>query len=71
VLLYADLDGRALSIKRGTFSDGVLGSTKTGRSRRMTLGATTVALVRSHFSTRERLGPAPLSVWLFAAGAAT
>jgi integrase len=39
VLRHADLDGRVLTVERG-LSQGVLGSTKSARSRRLTLGAT-------------------------------
>ncbi len=65
VLRYGDLDGRVLTIERG-LSQGVLGTTKSSRSRRLTLGATTTALINAHFSTWERLGPLPLGDWLFA-----
>jgi hypothetical protein len=59
VLRFADLDGRVLNLER-SLSHGVLGSTKSGRSRRITLGATTVALVQSHLRTWQRLAqPAP------------
>ncbi len=54
-----------LSIERG-LSHGVLGSTKSARARRLTLGATTTTLVNRHFSTWERLGAAPDADWLFA-----
>jgi integrase len=52
-LRHSDLDGRILSIERG-LSRGVLGSTKTSRNRRMTLGATTAALIEDHFSSWEQ-----------------
>lgn len=47
-LRHSGLDGRVLSIERG-LSRGVLGSTKTGRNRRLTPGATTTALIEDHF----------------------
>lgn len=43
VLRYGNLDGRVLTIERG-LSQGALGTTKSSRSRRLTLGATTTAL---------------------------
>jgi len=54
-----------LSIERG-LSQGVLGSTKSSRHRRLTLGATTVGLVEDHFSSWADRGPAPQADWLFA-----
>ena len=42
-LCFDDLDGRVLSIERGVSAD-VLGPTKTGRTRRLTLGRQTVEL---------------------------
>lgn len=65
VLPHSDLDGRVLTIERG-LSHGVLGSTKSARARRLTLGATTTTLVNRHFSTWEHLGPEPVGDWLFA-----
>jgi integrase len=53
-----------LSVERG-LSHGVLGSTKSARSRRLTLGATTAALINSHLSTWERLAGDPVGEWLF------
>jgi integrase len=64
-LRLRDLDGRVLSIERG-LSQGVLGSTKSGRSRRLTLGASTTAMINSHFATWQWLGYQPVSDWLFA-----
>lgn len=52
-LRHSDLDGRILSIERG-LSRGVLGSTKTSRNRRMTLGATTAGLIENHFACWEQ-----------------
>lgn len=63
-LRQRDLDGSILSIERG-LSRGVLGSTKTSRNRRMTLGATTVALIEDHFSSWDRRAEVERD-WLFA-----
>lgn len=65
VLRRADLDGRVLTIERG-LSGGVLGSTKTGRTRRLTLGATTARLIQDHFESWAARGPEPVADWLFA-----
>ncbi len=65
VLRRADLDGRVLTIERG-LSSGVLGSTKSGRSRRLTLGATTAQLIDDHFDAWATRGPNPVGDWLFA-----
>ena len=46
-LRMSDIDGRVLRIERGV-SGGVLGSTKTKRTRRITLGATTAEMIRVH-----------------------
>jgi integrase len=46
-LRFGDLTGRVLTIERNV-SHGVLDSTKIGRSRRLTLGATTVSLPGSN-----------------------
>ena len=57
-----------LTIERG-LSAGVLGTTKSNRTRRITLGATTTELINQHsalWSLQER----PLFDWLFAATAA-
>ena len=58
VLRMADLDGRVLTIERG-LSHGVIGSTKSGRTRRLTLGLTTAALVHAHFAMWAERGPTP------------
>ena len=50
VLRHGDVDGRVLTIQRGV-SHGVIGSTKSNRSRRLTLGATTVTLIETHWSS--------------------
>lgn len=65
VLRRADLDGRVLNIERG-LSGGVLGSTKTGRTRRLTLGTTTARLIDEHFNSWAARGPQPAGDWLFA-----
>jgi integrase len=64
-LRHSDLDGRILNIERG-LSRGVLGSTKTSRNRRMTLGSTTVALIEGHFSSWEQRWAGVEGDWLFA-----
>jgi integrase len=68
VLRLADLDGRVLTIERG-LSLEVLGTTKTNRNRRVTLGATTTAMIVEHFeSWRQRVGTARVVAdWIFAA----
>jgi len=65
-LRFDDLDGRVLTIERGVSAD-VLGPTKTGRTRRLTLGRQTVELWRSSAQTWEdRLpGATALGPWLF------
>jgi integrase len=65
VLRFGDLDGRVLTIERG-LSRGVLGSTKSSRTRRLTLGSTTASLVQTHYSVWVERGPFPESDWLFA-----
>jgi integrase len=64
VLRLGDLDGRVLTIERG-LSQGVLGTTKTHRTRRLTLGKTTAALINDHFSSWAQRGPTPAADWLF------
>jgi hypothetical protein len=51
-----DLDGDVLTIARGT-SNEVVGPTKTGRTRRLTLGATTAALWRDTPRTGNSASP--------------
>jgi integrase len=46
-LRLPDLDGRVLTIER-SLSAGVLGSTKSGRTRRVTLGSGTAEMIRRH-----------------------
>jgi integrase len=65
VLRRGDLEGRVLTIERG-LSQGVLGSTKSSRTRSLTLGATTAGLVEGHFSSWAERRPAPVSDWPFA-----
>ena len=67
-LQLSDLDGDVLTITRATSSE-VVGPTKSGRVRRLTLGATTAALWRRSVtqwrhraSDEQRFGP-----WLFSA----
>jgi integrase len=49
-LRLSDLDGRILTIER-SLSAGVLGSTKSGRTRRVTLGSGTAEMIRRHAQT--------------------
>lgn len=63
-LRHTDLDGRVLTIERG-LSAGVLGSTKSSRSRRITLGATTAELIDQHYALWS-LQQRPHADWLFA-----
>ena len=65
VIRHGDLDGRVLTIERG-LSRGVLGMTKSSRTRRLTLGATTAGLIHHHFSSWTERGPVPQCDWLFA-----
>ena len=65
MLRLGDLDGRVLTIERG-LSCGVLGSTKSARTRQLTLGSTTTALINDHFSSWALRGQAPQADWLFA-----
>jgi integrase len=67
VLRRADLSGRVLSIERGVSLD-VIGPTKSSRTRRLTLGATTAAMVEDHLDSWEhRVGTAAVAGdWIFA-----
>jgi integrase len=67
VLRLGDLEGRVLRIERN-LSLEVLGPTKSSRARRLTLGATTAAMIVGHFRSWERrLGPdAVVDDWVFA-----
>ncbi len=69
-LRFDDLEGRALTIERGVSAD-VLGPTKTGRTRRLTLGRQTVELWRASAQTWASRLPegAGLGPWLFSSGA--
>jgi len=66
-LRLGDLAGRVLTIERN-LSLEVLGPTKTGRPRRLTIGATTAAMIRDHFEQWEaRVGAdAVKDDWIFA-----
>ena len=59
----SDPDGRVLTIER-SLSAGVLGSTKSGRTRRVTLGSGTVEMIRRHFSAWAARA-VPEQDWLF------
>ncbi len=67
-LRFGDLDGRVLTIERGV-SGEELGPTKTGRTRRLTLGRSTAALWElTADSWRERLPDGvQLGQWVFSA----
>lgn len=65
VLRLGDLEGRVLTIERG-LSHGVVGSTKSTRTRRLTLGETTTALMVDHVvAWKQRSGEPPTGDWLF------
>jgi integrase len=66
-LRLSDLSGRVLTIERN-LSLEILGPTKTGRNRRVTLGSTTAAMVVDHFASwSERVGPdGAVGDWIFA-----
>ena len=60
-----DLDGRVLRIERAASAD-VIGPTKTGRVRRLTLGPTSTGLWQSSTAAwRSRAGSGPFGPWLF------
>jgi integrase len=62
---FSDLDGRVLTIERGVSGEQV-GPTKTKRTRRLTLGRTTVELWRASERTwRGRGECASLGEWVF------
>ncbi len=69
-LRFDDLDGRVLTIERGVSAD-VVGPTKTGRTRRLTLGRQTVELWRASAQTWASRLPegTGLGPWLFSHGA--
>jgi integrase len=62
-LRLSDLDRRVLTIER-SLSAGVLGSTKSGRTRRVTLGSGTAEMIRRHFQSWAARA-APEGDWLF------
>lgn len=65
-LRLSDLDGRVLTIERN-LSLEVLGPTKSKRTRRLTIGATTAAMIRQHFDEwDERAGIEVVDDWVFA-----
>jgi integrase len=62
----SDLDGRVLTIERN-LSLEVLGPTKSKRTRRMTIGATTAAMIHEHMTSwAERVGDEVVGDWIFA-----
>lgn len=64
-LKFSDLDGRVLTIERGVSGEQV-GPTKTKRTRRLTLGRTTVELWRASERTWRGRGEDPaFGEWLF------
>jgi integrase len=62
-LRLSDLDGRVLTIER-SLSAGILGSTKSGRTRRVTLGSGTADMIRRHFDAWAAR-TMPEQDWLF------
>jgi len=65
-LRLSDLEGRVLTIERN-LSLEILGPTKSKRTRRMTIGVTTAAMVSQHFdSWAERIGPEVVGDGIFA-----
>jgi len=68
-LRLADLDGRVLRIERN-LSLEVLGPTKSGRTRRITIGATigatTAAMIHDHFDTWQTRAGGVQGDWIFA-----
>jgi integrase len=66
-LQTSDLAGDVLTISRGTSSE-IVGPTKTGRARRLTLSPTTAQLWREQVDIwQERCGPGSFGPWLFSA----
>jgi integrase len=64
-LKFSDLDGRVLHIERGVSGEEI-GPTKTKRTRRLTLGRTTVELWRASEQTwRRRVGDVEFGEWVF------
>ncbi len=67
VLKISDLDGRVLTIERG-LSDNVLGTTKSSRTRRLTLGKTTIEMIEKHVKQWDKeFDRAEGDDWLFSA----
>lgn len=65
VLKISDIDGRVLTIERG-LSDNVLGTTKSSRTRRLTLGATTIEMIKNHVARWDgEYARADGNDWLF------
>ena len=65
-LRLSDLDGRVLTIERN-LSLEILGPTKSKRTRRLTIGATTAAMIRAHMSSwADRVGDEVIGDWIFA-----
>ncbi len=65
-LRLSDLQGRVLTIERN-LSLEVLGPTKSRRTHRLTIGATTAAMVHEHFDGWDvRLGDEVVDDWVFA-----
>jgi integrase len=62
-LRLSDLDGRVLTIER-SLSAGVLGATKSGRTRRVSLGLGTADMIRRHFRAWAARAE-PEQDWLF------
>jgi integrase len=65
-LRRCSLDGRILTIELND-SRGVLGPTKSKRTRRLTLGQTTTEMIIWHFETWEARTGIPCGDWIFAA----
>ena len=64
-LRRSDLNGRVLIIERSV-SAGVLGPTKSKRSRRLTIGQTTTAMIDRHFETWADRAGTPTADWISA-----
>ncbi|MCK9921745.1 tyrosine-type recombinase/integrase [Frankia sp. AgPm24] len=65
-LRRGSLDGRILTIE-SSVSSGVLGPTKSKRTRRLTLGRTTTEMITRHCETWAARTGAPSGDWIFAA----
>lgn len=65
-LRLSDLDGRVLTIERN-LSLEILGPTKSKRTRRITIGATTAAMICEHMTTwADRADDEAVGDWIFA-----